>query len=386
MRKSLALFLVPIIAVMGACGSDDDSADSADAPAATAAAADPTTVATSASADEPAASTEAPAPTTPATSAPAPAEGVSLPSGTIGVLQIQGAAEAVARISSDIETANSAMGWETIVTDGKGNPAVMGQAMTDFIARGVDAIITIAVDSPIIAPQIEQAAEAGIPVLSAPFTVTDPNGLYNVNMGPSTDGYVASMAEYLVAKYPSGTKFVAVDVPAVGSAHEFTVGIQAALSEAGFVDEGSADADPADIVNSFTTATQNVLQAHPEAQILVSCCDFSPPIQLPIVKATGRDDVLVTGRFDNLSSLALFADNGNLAVGAANMTTGVLRALDAIYAFTASGTPIPTSDDQSQYEFAVVDASNVPASGAFYFDPSGQIDTFVAKWQSEYTS
>lgn len=366
MRKRLALALVPLAVAIAACGSDsDDDSSETSPPEASAVVTD--------------------AATTVAESASSAAEGATLPAGTIGVLQIQGAAEAVARISADIESANSAMGWETIVTDGKGNPAVMGQAMTDFIAREVDAIITIAVDSPAIAPQIEQATAAGIPVLSAPFTVSDPNSLFTVNLGPSTDGYVASQAEYLIENYPAGTKYVSVDVPAVGSAHEFIVGIQAALDAAGFENQGTADADPADIVNSFTSATQNILQANPDAEILVSCCDFSPPIMLPIVKATGRTDLLVTGRFDNLSSLALFADNENLVLGSANMTSGILYALDAIYAYVASGTAIPTADDQSRYEFAVVDSSNAPASGSFFFDPAAQIDTFVSKWKSEYS-
>jgi ribose transport system substrate-binding protein len=310
--------------------------------------------------------------------------GTELPAGTVGVLQIQGAAEAVVRVSDTIEKANEAVGWKTIVSDGKGTPAAMSQAMTDFIARDVDAIITVAVDAPMIAPQIEQAKEAGIPVLSAPFTVTDPNNLYTVNMGPSTEGYISSMVDYLTAKFDSGTKFVAVDVPAVGSAHEFTVGVTEALNSAGFSDGGVADADAADIVNSFTAATSNILQAHEDAELLVSCCDFSPPIQLPIAAAVNRSDLLVTGRFDNLSSLALFEESDNLALGAANMDTGVLRALDAIYAFKADGTEIPSSDDQDQYEFAVVDSTNVPPSGEFYFDPDEQIGEFVAEWTTEY--
>ncbi len=352
MKKRLSLVLLPAVLVLAACGSSSSSSATTSSSSA----------ATSASA----------------------AAGATLKPGVVGVLQIQGAAEAVATVSKNLEQANKAMGWQTIVTDGKGNPAVMGQAMTDFIARKVDAIITIAVDAPLIAPQIQQAKEAGIPVLSAPFTVTDPNKLYTVNMGPSTDGYVTSMADYLKAKFPQGAKYVSVDVPAVGSAHEFTVGVQKQLDSAGFTNQGTADAEPADIVNSFTSATQNVLQAHPDTQVLVSCCDFSPPIQLPILKAAGKDNVLLTGRFDNLSSLALLKDNTNLVLGAANMTTGVLNALDAIYAFKASGTAIPATDDQSQYKFTVVDQTNKPTAGAFYFLPEEQINTFVSKWTSEY--
>jgi ribose transport system substrate-binding protein len=351
MRKSLALILVPFVVTLTACGSSSSSDSSS----------------------------------TSSQSAPASAStgSAGLPAGTIGVLQIQGAAEAVARVSADIKKANSAVGWKTLITDGKGNPAAMGQAMTDFIARKVDAIITVAVDSPAIAPQIEQAKAAGIPVLSAPFTVTDPNHLYTANLGPSTAGYVDSMASYLKSKFPSGAKFVSVDVPAVGSAHEFTVGVTKELRAAGFDDQGVADADPADIVNSFTAATSNILQAHPDTQVLVSCCDFSPPIQLPILKSMGRTKVLLTGRFDNLSSLALFAQNDNLVLGAANMDTGVLLALDAIYAFKANHTAIP-SDDQAQYDFSIVDKSNVPTSGKFFFTPDEQINKFVSKWKAEY--
>jgi ABC-type sugar transport system substrate-binding protein len=308
-----------------------------------------------------------------------------LPSGTIGVLEITAAAESVVRSAEAIEKANTAAGWETVVTDGKGTPAVMSQAMTDFIAKGVDAIITIAVDAPAIAPQIEQAKAAGIPVLSAPYGSSDPNNLYTAIFGPTTDGYVQSMSDYLTEQYPTGAKFVAVDVPAVATAHEFVVGVVDDLVAAGFDYQGVADADPADIVNSFTTATSNILQAHPDTQIMVSCCDFSAPIQARVLQSMGRDEVLLQGRFDNLSSLALFAEGDNLVLGAANSDLGGLLALDAIYANKVDGTPIPTSNDQSVYEFTVIDSSNAPSVGEFFFDPDGQIAEFIAKWAEDYS-
>jgi ABC-type sugar transport system substrate-binding protein len=309
-----------------------------------------------------------------------------LPAGTLGVLQIQAAAEAVVRVSDTIEKANEAAGWETIVTDGKGTPAALSQAMTDFIARDVDAIIAIAVDSAAIAPQIEQAKAAGILVISAPFGVADPNNLYDANFGPNTEGYVTSMADYLAERYPSGAKFTAVDVPAVGSAHEFTVGLTEGLVDAGFDYQGVADADAADIVNSFNTSTSNILQAHPDTEIMVSCCDFSAPIQARVLETMGLENVLLQGRFDNLSSLALFETMDNLVLGAANMDKGGLLALDAIYAFKANGTPLPTDNDQSQFEFTVIDESNAPPVGKYFFDPDEQINTFMEKWKSEYSS
>ncbi|GAA0991056.1 sugar ABC transporter substrate-binding protein [Subtercola frigoramans] len=350
MNKRLALVLVPLLIILTACATTSTGGSSSSQ----------------------------------SSSSPS-AELTKLPTGTIGVLQITAAAESVVRSAATIEKANTAAGWKTVVTDGKGTPAVMSQAMTDFIARGVDAIITIAVDAPLIAPQIEQAKAAGIPVVSAPYGSSDPNHLYTAIFGPSTDGYIHSMSGYLMKKYPSGAKFVAVDVPAVATAHEFVVGVADDLVGASFDYQGVADADPADVVNSFTTATSNILQAHPDTQIMLSCCDFSPPIQERVLQSMGRQDVLLTGRFDNLSSLALFETNKNLVLGAANSDRGVLVALDAIYAHKANGTAIPTANDQSVYTFTVIDSSNAPATGKFYFDPDEQINEFVAKWTKDYS-
>lgn len=322
----------------------------------------------------------------PTSSSPSELEGATpLEPGTIGVLQIQGASEIITRLAEDIKTANASVGWKTDVVDGKGDPAVLGQAMTGFIAKKVDAIFVLAVDSAAIAPQIKQAQEAGIPVIASALTVSDDAGLYTATFAPDLPGYADATVAYLQEKFPSGAPFVQVDIPAVYAAHGFITTLDDALDEAGFTQEGNADGNPTDIVNSIATATTNVVQANPDAKMMISCCDFTPPIQLAALTAAGKGDMLLVGRFDNLSSLQLFDSGANLILGVSNLDTGSMLALDAVYAMKASGTEIPTDNDQSQYTFDVVDKDNVPAAGQFFYDPEEQIQTFVEKWSDEYS-
>lgn len=361
MKKTWALALVPLMAIIAACGSSGGGSSSG--------------------------SSSAPAPTTSSAPAPTSSSGgaVPLPKGTIGVLQIQGAAEAVTRISNDIKTGAEAMGWEAIITDGKGTPATMAQGITDFIARGVNGIITIAVDAPMIAPQLEQAKAAGIPVIAAPFPSSDPNKLFAGQVGPTNEGYAKSMVDYLVDAFPAGTEYVTTDVTAVSSAHDYVVAVTEGLDKAGFVNKGVGDGNPADIVNSMSAALTTVLAGAPNAKFVLSCCDFTPGFQWPILVKEGRTDMLLTARFDEMSSLTLLNEGANLALGAANYTTAAMVALNDIFAFTAKGTAIPSGNDQSLYEFAVVDKANVPAKGSYFFDDQTQINEWVAKWKAEYT-
>jgi hypothetical protein len=94
--------------------------------------------------------------------------------------------------------------------------------------------------------------------------------------------------------------------------------------------------------------------------------------------------VITAGRYDNLSSLKLIRDGAPVVVAAANADTGVLTAVDQIFAGTAKKGDLDPNADKGKYEFRFIDKSNVPAPGTFAFDPAAQIATFVKQWKAEY--
>jgi ribose transport system substrate-binding protein len=327
----------------------------------------------STSSSEPAASTSGSTGSTP------------LPGGTIGVVELTAESEIIADWGNTIETALKEVGWNTVIIDGKGDPAVIGQGMTSLVSQHVDGIITLIVDAPLIAPQLKAAKAAGIPVIASGTEAADPEHLFSATYAPSDKQFGVVMGEYLVEHFSSGTEYTQFSIPAALPARLFYEGLEPLLAKGGFKLAATKDIAPSDLVNATTKATADLAAGYPNASLLVSCCDFTPPIMIPTLAQEGASDVTVTGKEENLSTLALIREGAPVVAVAANADTGPLIAVGALLAHTASETPIPDKNDQSKYEFAVIDNENVPqGSEELYFEPSEQIAAFVKEWSGIY--
>jgi ribose transport system substrate-binding protein len=71
----------------------------------------------------------------------------------------------VAAVEKGMNQAAAAVGAELIVFPNQGRPSQWAQGISSAIARNADAIVLLAQDPKLIGPQIEQANEAGIPVI-----------------------------------------------------------------------------------------------------------------------------------------------------------------------------------------------------------------------------
>lgn len=332
-----------------------------------------------------ASSTPAPAGSSSGTSAAAAA----LPkSGKVGVIISTSASEVIVHWTETAKNALKEIGWEALVTDGKNDPAQYQQAINGWVSQKVDGIITISVDGAPVAASLKAAKEAGIPVIATGIGV-DPSGadLFSAFYAPSDEKLGQVLAEYLTTKVGAGAEYVTLDLTAVYGAHAPVVAATPILAAAGFKNVGTHDISVADIVGSAAKGTVDLIQAHPNAKLVFGCCDFTAPITVPALEAAGKGDVLQSVRYDNLSTLKLIADGAPVIAAATNADTGLLIALDQILKHAATGADVDPKADQADgtYEYEIVDKSNVPAAGAFRFDPAEQIATFVTKWKSEYS-
>jgi ABC-type sugar transport system substrate-binding protein len=360
MKKFFAC--IAAVAAMGsvaACGSDDDDATSA-TPAASA-----------------------------TTGATAPTGGFSgatkLPSGKVGVLQVNAQSERIQIWGKTAEDALSKVGWEAEVIDGKGDPAAWAQAMTTFTNAKVDGIITFAIDPAAILPQLKAAKEAGIPVITAGITVDGPGkDLYAASYAPPDGKFGAMLADYLKEKFPAGTEYVDQDLTAVSGAHALITAGDPLMKAAGFELVGTKDLNPADLVPQTSKAAVDLTSGNPDAKIMLTCCDFAPPIVVPALKQAGKDSVTVAARYDNPSNLDLIRSGAPVVIAAADSDQSVLIAIDQLLAKKASGTAIDPKADAGKYEFKMVDKATVPADG-LVFDPADQIAAAVKEWQAEYS-
>lgn len=153
---SLALCTLVMALALAACGSDDEpapaSSDSGNAAGDTGGAA--AELVTKVTADQ----TEWRGPT----EAPAPVSGK-----TIGIVPCGMAIEGCARQARGGEAAAKALGWTAIMTDGQGDGAKLGEAITSLINRKVDAIYLASVNAEGFGEQLGEAEKQGIPVIAS---------------------------------------------------------------------------------------------------------------------------------------------------------------------------------------------------------------------------
>jgi ABC-type sugar transport system substrate-binding protein len=314
---------------------------------------------------------------------PASAGGAKLASGTIGILEINGQSEVITHWANTAKKAATAMGWKATIADGKGDPSVWAQAMQNFVNQKVDGIITLAIDPAPIAAQLKAAKDAGIPVIASGITVSDP-GQYAAMYAPDDAEFGRVLAENLKKSVPVGSEYVAFDASAISGAHKLVTEANPLLTQAGFRLVGNHDLNLSDIVNDVSKGTADLIAAHPNAKFLLSCCDFTPPIMVAAFKQAGKPTVITAGRYDNLSSLKLIREGAPVVVAAANADTGVLTAVDQIFATTATKADVDPDADKGKYEFKFIDKTNAPAAGEFVYDPDTQIAESVKNWNAEY--
>lgn len=301
----------------------------------------------------------------------------------IGVIVITLQSESLARWTAHIQEAAKKLNWQVIVKDGVNNPAIVATALPELLNEGVDAVLTMAVDAPLISEGLTAAKAKNVPVIATAVDV-NPAGKsqFSAVYAPDSYGLGVALADYLLKK---DSKSVAVgqDVTIVYAADRLVVGAKETLQKNGGTMVAVADADVTNLVNSFTQTTTDLVLAHPNAIALVSCCDFSPLMDLPALKSANRPDMLLLTRYDNETSLQAIRAGAPLVIATNHTDIYNLEALDALAAHFTKKQAIPESIPESKADIKVVDKDNVPASGFVYsFDKD--LASYAARWSALY--
>jgi ABC-type sugar transport system substrate-binding protein len=298
--------------------------------------------------------------------------------GTIAILQATAQSETIARWAKTAEKAITAAGWKAVVADGKGDPSVWSQSLSNFVNQKVDGIITMGVDGAPVAPQLKAAKDAGIPVIAAGVSVSGKE-LFTAKYAPEDSEFGRVLADYLKAKEPTGSEYVSLDISSIYAAHALVTSANPLLESAGFKHVAGYDINVADLVNDTGKGTANLVQGNPGTKFILSCCD-APAINVSALQQARKPDVLTAARNDNPSTLKLIRAGAPLAVAVSNSDIGVLTAIDQIVS-KKTGHAIDPAADKGKYEYTVVDKSNVPANGKFVYDTAPVIDKYVQRWR-----
>ncbi len=169
------------------------------------------------------------------------------------------------------------MGAEAIIMDGKSSAEVMTKCVEDLIAKKVDGIVIQPADAASGNGFVKMAQDAGIPIVTF------------VNNPPDVPAPHIELAEAATSKamgalaatkwkefYPDKPiKVGIIDLPSVQQVHEqramaFFEGVQSVASDAELV----ATLDGGGIRDKSFTAAQDLIQAHPEVNIIYGInCD-----------------------------------------------------------------------------------------------------------------
>lgn len=308
----------------------------------------------------------------------------SLEGRTIGVLVTSLQSESEARFANYTKEAAAVLGWETTIIDGLGNPQQWAKGTQQLVTQKVDAIITIGIDAPAITQGLQAADAAGIPVIATNVSVA-PTGkeLFDAVYADDDEAMGMALADYALEK-SAGAKAVGQTATVVYAADLLVQGAKKQFAKKGGSMEDIQDIDATNLAPSFAKTAVSLTQGHPDAEYLISCCDFAPAIDLPALEQAGKSDVTLMTRYDNASSLRFMADGAKLVLVVTNSERTILQAVESLAAYFADDVEIPVTYPGDDFELTVIDKSSMPAEGERVYDTPGMLSDFGSAMKSKY--
>lgn len=175
-------------------------------------------------------------------------------------------------VSNGVKARAEELGMDLIIHDGKSDVANQITAFENFIAQGVDAIIVSPLDEKALEPSVKAAKEAGIVVIAANQNVegsqaflTVPEYEYGFTIGENAGQWIKDKlngtAEVAIFDYPELETIIA-------RGDGIQEGILSVAPDAKIVARQSAN-NP----EKGMAAMENILQAHPDVEVLVCVND-----------------------------------------------------------------------------------------------------------------
>ena len=221
------------------------------------------------------------------------------------------------------EAAASTAGVTLVVVDSQDDATTEATNMEDLIQQGVDAILVNPTDADAIAPSIEKANAAGIPV-------------FTIDRGASGGEVVSHIASDNVAGGAMAAKFLCEAVSGEGNVVELEgiAGTSAARDRGqGFNDYMASDCAGVTIVAKQTanfnraeglTVFENILQAEAEVNGVFAHNDEMILGALEAAQAAGREGIVFVG-FDAVDDAVAAVEAGTLAATVAQQPSEMGR-------------------------------------------------------------
>jgi ABC-type sugar transport system substrate-binding protein len=198
---------------------------------------------------------------------------------------------------------------ELIELDGQDNSATQSAGIETMIAQGIDGIVISPRDVEALAPAVQAATDAGIPVVTVDRNVSGAETLAHVGADNVRGG--EKQGEYLMEILPDGGKIIEL---------QGTVGASAAIDRAAGLASVLEGNDAYEVVFQQTaefkrdvglTVTEQALQANPDVDAIVAANDDMALGAAEAVAGAGLDIPIIG--FDALPEALQALQDGTLA-------------------------------------------------------------------------
>jgi len=198
-------------------------------------------------------------------------------------------------VDSATKTVESLGGTVQLLVAG-GETAVASQAsqLADLVAQQVDGIIISALDGAAVIPALQQAKDAGIPVILVDQPIQAGNeALYETLIATDNVKAGRDLATYLVTTMPDAALKVAIIEGAPGSVagDDRLKGFLEGLSSNGITPVASATGEWQNA--KALAAMENILTANPDLQAVLSASDVMTDGIIQALAGAGKTDVKV---------------------------------------------------------------------------------------------
>jgi ribose transport system substrate-binding protein len=188
------------------------------------------------------------------------------------------------------------LGWTTRTIDGKGTPPDQAAAIEQAIALDPDAIIMHGVDPNQVKGAVNNATAAGIPIISSSSPETD---LVAFSSSPSREQWLRTgelIANYIIAETDGKAKYIQLTNKEVPVVIERDEGFERAIKKCEECERVALSTfTVADVATKVPQLTQQLLQTHPEADVIYAPADSLVSLVMQGQQAVGKELMFVSG-------------------------------------------------------------------------------------------
>lgn len=233
---------------------------------------------------------------------------------TFALVQINQQALFFNQMNAGAEAAATEMGDELVIFNANNDPAAQNSAIETYIQQGVDGIIVVAIDVNGIMPAVQQAADAGIPVIAVDAVL--PEGPHAAQVGVNNESAGADMGNFFL-DYLASDMGGAAKIGIVGALNSSIQNIR----QAGFVEtisgqDGVTEAgvvDGQNVQDLALTAAENLITANPDLTAIYATGEPALLGAVAAVESQGKQDSVKIFGWDLTAQAINGIDQGYVA-------------------------------------------------------------------------